>query len=71
MNKTLMKNIAARWPINIGDVTIKTGEIGRLATLEEARTAFPGLNYKPGSMQVSVLFRDLRPCVVRAKDVIL
>ena len=61
--------ITARYPIKIGTVLIPKGEPGRLATLAEARTTFPAISVKPGAPFLSVIFRDLAPCLVLKKQV--
>lgn len=62
--------VKAKWPIRIGDVLVPASEIGRIATLEEAKTVIPGIEYKPGSNQVAVVFRDWKPCIVYKKQLV-
>lgn len=64
-----MPAITARWPFKIGDTLIPAGEQGRTATLEEAGRVFAGIRANPDSPFVSVIFRNLSPCVVLKKQV--
>lgn len=64
-----MTRVTANYPVKIGDVLIPKGEVGRLATLEEAQAKVPGIEVRTGSPFLSVVFRDLDPCLVLRKQV--
>jgi len=64
-----MTQIKAKYPIKIGKNLIDKGELGRVASLEEAKVQFPLIEYNLNSSFVSVIFRDYSPCIVNKSQI--